>query len=169
MGRPSSIGAPEDPLLGALSAAGDSRKSMRGSSKNSSLQSSVALFKAIVGTGMFALPPAIRSCGVLLGSALAVLMAVVSVYTMGAIISTIQEMRRRGVASASDGRIEFNEMTGAAFPYFNWLVTLVCIFGQLGSIVGFMAFVCVAAMLQLLHLCLFFCAFNPLHAAARCC
>ena len=54
-----------------------------------------ALFKAVVGTGIFALPPAIRACGMFLGSLLTVLMGLISLYTTWAMVEAVRELRRR--------------------------------------------------------------------------
>ena len=68
---------------------------------------SAALVKAIVGTGIFALPPAIRASGLLLGSAVSLLMGVVSLFTTWIMLEAVRELRRRGHAEDDAGRIEY--------------------------------------------------------------
>jgi amino acid permease len=106
------------------------------------LSSSVTLFKAIVGTGMFALPPAVRETGWALGCVMVVILAVVSAYTMCIIIGSIRALRERGGVGGPDGRVEFQQMTQAAFNggALNALVMLIAVLGQIGSIIGFIAF-----------------------------
>ena len=104
------------------------------------LQSSIVLFKAVVGTGIFALPPAIRSSGWLLGGGLVLLMAGLSTYTMLLVPLCVQELRMRGVASKHGGPLEFQDMTGAAFPRINGPITVACVFASLGAIIGFFEF-----------------------------
>ena len=62
--------------------------------------SAVVLFKSVVGTGLFALPPAIRSAGWALGSAVMLLLAAVTVYTLQIIILGVREVRRVDVDAA---------------------------------------------------------------------
>ena len=64
---------------------------------------SAALVKAIVGTGIFALPPAIRASGLLLGSAVSLLMGVVSLFTTWTMLEAVRELRRCGHAEDDDG------------------------------------------------------------------
>ena len=52
-----------------------------------------ALFKAVVGTGIFALPPAMRACGLLLGTCVAVVMGIFSLFTTWAMIEAVREGR----------------------------------------------------------------------------
>ena len=101
--------------------------------------SAVVLFKAVVGTGIFALPPAIRASGWLLGSGLVVLMASLSAYTMGLVAASVQELRSRGFVGAH-GPIEFQDMTAAAFPRLNGPILVSCLLANLGAIVGFFEF-----------------------------
>ena len=71
------------------------------------MTASAALVKAIVGTGIFALPPAIRASGLLLGSAVSLLMGVVSLFTTWIMLEAVRELRRRGHAEDDAGRIEY--------------------------------------------------------------
>jgi hypothetical protein len=65
---------------------------------------SAALVKAIIiGTGIFALPPAIRASGLLLGSAVSLLMGVVSLFTTWTMLEAVRELRRCGHAEDDDG------------------------------------------------------------------
>ena len=116
----------------------------RARSGSSALQASAALFKGIVGTGIFALPPAIRASGWVLGSLLALLCGFVSLLTVRYVMSCIRELRRRGYAEDNDGRIEYNDVFAHSqllSARANGLVTLLCIGGQLGSVLSFYAFV----------------------------
>ena len=63
---------------------------------------------------MFALPPAIRATA---GSSppMVLTSSIASTYALVAIIATIHELRRRGGVGGLDGRIEFEQMTRAAF------------------------------------------------------
>lgn len=123
-----------EPLLDA-----DGRKPGAGGS--SVFQSAIALFKAVVGVGVFALPPAMRECGWVLGSLMLMLLALVSMYAADAMIEAVCELRKRGVGVESDGRIEFQEVTRLAFPRVNGTITLLCVVGQFGSVMSFFAFV----------------------------
>ena len=71
----------------------------------STAAAAAALFKAVVGTGIFALPPAIRACGIMLGSVITVFMGVVSLYTTWAMVEAVRELRRRGHAADREGRM----------------------------------------------------------------
>ena len=107
-------------------------------------QASAALCKGIVGTGIFALPPAIRASGWVLGTFLALLCGVVSLLTMRYNFACIRELRRRGYADDNDGRIEYNDIFAHSqllSVRANGLVTLLCVVGQLGSVLSFYAFV----------------------------
>lgn len=109
--------------------------------KSSATQSAVALIKAVVGTGVFALPPAMRASGWLLGSGMVLVMSAVSLFTVRAIILSIQELRKRGVAAHCDGRIEFQELTTAAYPSASCTITTLSVIVQAGSIISFFVFV----------------------------
>ena len=116
----------------------------RSSKGSSSLQASAALCKGIIGTGIFALPPAIRAAGWVLGTGMAIACGLVSLYTMVNVMACIRELRRRGVAADNDGRIEYNdvfERSGLLSRRVNGLVTVLCVGGQLGSVLSFYAFV----------------------------
>ena len=110
--------------------------SHKGSS--STCQASLTLFKAVVGTGIFALPPAIRAVGWLAGSAVVLLIAALSGYTMCLIVGSVQELRHRGVPGHS---IEYQDMVVAAFPQLNAPITFLCMMVNYGGIVGFYDFV----------------------------
>ena len=77
----------------------------RSSKGSSSLQASAALCKGIIGTGIFALPPAIRAAGWVLGTGMAIACGLVSLYTMVNVMACIRELRRRGVAEDNDALI----------------------------------------------------------------
>ena len=107
-------------------------------------QASAALCKGIIGTGIFALPPAIRASGWVLGTFLALLCGVVSLLTMRYVMACIRELRRRGYADDNDGRIEYNDIFAHSqllSVRANSMVTLLCVVGQLGSVLSFYAFV----------------------------
>ena len=107
-------------------------------------QASAALCKGIVGTGIFALPPALRASGWMLGTFLALLCGFVSLLTMRYNFACIRELRRRGYADDNDGRIEYNDIFAHSqllSERANSLVTLLCVVGQLGSVLSFYAFV----------------------------
>ena len=107
-------------------------------------QASAALCKGIVGTGIFALPPALRASGWVLGTFLALLCGFVSLLTMRYNFACIRELRRRGYADDNDGRIEYNDIFAHSqllSERANSLVTLLCVVGQLGSVLSFYAFV----------------------------
>jgi len=116
----------------------------RSRSGSTTLQASAALCKGIIGTGIFALPPAIRASGIVLGSATALLCGVVSLLTMHYVMACIRELRRRGYGEDNDGRIEYNDVfahSGLLSARVNSLVTLLCVVGQLGGVLSFYAFV----------------------------
>ena len=71
----------------------------RSSKGSSSLQASAALCKGIIGTGIFALPTAIRATGWALGSLCVLGLAFASTFGMGAVIYSIQELRTRSAAT----------------------------------------------------------------------
>ena len=106
------------------------------------MTASAALVKAIVGTGIFALPPAIRASGLLLGSAVSLLMGVVSLYTTWAMLEAVRELRRRGHAKDDDGRLEYTAVAGLYAPRAERILTVLCIVGQFGSSLGYFAFIC---------------------------
>ena len=116
----------------------------RAHSGSTATQAAAALCKGIVGTGIFALPPAVRASGWALGTGVALLCSVASLYTMRAQLECIRELRRRGVADDNDGRIEYNNVfaqSGLVGWRLNGLITLLCVAGQLGSVLSFYAFV----------------------------
>ena len=96
-------------------------------SGTSIMGAAAALFKAVVGTGIFALPPAMRACGVLLGILMSTLMSVVSLYTTWAMIEAVRELRRRGHARDNEGRIEYTEVTALYSPNSEVVVTVFCV------------------------------------------
>jgi hypothetical protein len=110
--------------------------------QGTALATAAALFKAVVGTGIFALPPAIRASGIFLGSAVALLMGLISWYTTWAMLEAVRELRRRGHNSHHDGRIEYTEVTALYSPQWDSAVTFLCVLGQMGSALGFFAFIC---------------------------
>lgn len=101
-----------------------------------------ALFKAVVGTGIFALPPAIRAAGMLLGTLASAVMGMVSLYTTWAMLEAVRELRRRGYGADKDGRIEYTDVTALYSPRSEAIVTISCVLGQFGSALGFFAFIC---------------------------
>ena len=103
---------------------------------------SAALIKAVVGTGIFALPPAIRASGILLGSAMSIFMGLVSLYTTWAMVEAVRELRRRGHAKDTDGRIEYTDVTALYSPRWEAIMTVLCVLGQCGSALGYFAFIC---------------------------
>jgi hypothetical protein len=61
------------------------------------MQATTALFKAVVGTGVFAYPPAVREAGYMLTTAVAVFFFVINLYTMRVLNLAIVAMRDKGV------------------------------------------------------------------------
>ena len=125
----------KEPLLPAECSAygGDGRSTV--------CQSTVTLLKAVVGSGVFALPAAMRLCGWALGAVFILLMAVISLYTATCMVASVREMRRRGFGADSGGRIEYQEVTRFAFPQYDGIITLLCVLGQFGSVTSFFTFV----------------------------
>ena len=116
------------------------------------LSTAVALFKAIVGTGIFALPTAIRATGWALGSLCVLGLAFASTFGMGAVIYSIQELRTRSAvpaeprataqpASHPPDRIEYHHLLRAVFPRVHRLGMTLAVAGQLGSVISFMSLV----------------------------
>ena len=129
-----------------------------GAGRNSVRQSAIALFKAVVGTGVFALPPVMRLCGWVLGSAIVIFMAAVSLYSASCLVACVRELRKRGVGAENSGRVEYQEVTRLAFPRADTPVVLLCAFGQFGQIMSFVAFVIdtitpLASWLHKWHVC----------------
>ena len=66
-----------------------------------------ALFKSVVGTGIFALPPAIRACGIVFGTLMSVLMGLVSLYTTWAMVESVRKtcyilfLRKKTISSSN--------------------------------------------------------------------
>ena len=56
-------------------------------------------------------------------------------------VESVRELRKRGHASASDGRIEYTEVTALYSPALEGGLTFFCVLGQLGSALGFFAFI----------------------------
>ena len=116
---------------------------------SSTWQASLTLFKAVVGTGIFALPPAIRAAGWVCGSAVVLLIASLSGYTMCLIVGSVQELRQRGVPSSPPGTprghgnnsIEYQDLTLAAFPQLNGPITFLCMLVNYGGVLGFYDFI----------------------------
>ena len=105
------------------------------------LSSSATLFKAVVGTGIFALPPAIREVGWLAGSVMVLLIAGLSAYTMSLVVSCVQELRRRGHKGVgAGGAIEFTDLTAFVFPGLNRPILFICLIANYGAILGFFDF-----------------------------
>ena len=122
------MGGLDEPLMGG------------GPKGTSSLTASaVVLFKAVVGTGIFALPPAIRASGWVLGSGLVILVAALSAYTMWLVVASVQELRNRGFVGAG-GTVEFQDMTKAAYPRLHLPIIISCLLANLGAIIGFQEF-----------------------------
>ena len=110
--------------------------------RGSSVMSSAAtLFKAVVGAGIFAFPPAVRACGLVLGLVLASLIGLMSLFVTWATIQSVRELRRDGMNAASDGRIEYVEVTQLYSPRANGLITTLTVWGQYSSVLGFFVFV----------------------------
>mmetsp|Transcript_49612 Transcript_49612/g.82349 ORF Transcript_49612/g.82349 Transcript_49612/m.82349 type:complete len:123 (+) Transcript_49612:74-442(+) len=82
-----------------LQAAGGIRKG------SSVMVSAAALFKAVVGAGIFAFPPAVRASGLVLGLCLAFAVGVISLFITWVTVEAVRELRRTGMNSDSDGRI----------------------------------------------------------------
>ena len=110
---------------------------------NSAGQAATAIFKAVMGTGIFLLPSAIRASGLLLGTLMCVVMAAVLLFTTSAILHVIGALRKQGMAGSRDGRIEFQHVTALAYPRANGSISMLCVIGQLGTVVGFFDFVAV--------------------------
>ena len=113
----------------------------RATSGTSVTSAATALIKAVVGTGIFALPPAIRACGMLLGLFMTLLMSAVSLYTTWAMVEAVRELRRKGHARENDGRIEYTDVTTLYSPRSEAVVTMGCVLGQFGSVLAFMTFI----------------------------
>eukprot|EP01045_Picozoa_sp_COSAG04_P046561 COSAG04_NODE_16928_length_485_cov_0.647668_1_plen_83_part_01 len=64
--------------------------------RGTTLQATVCLFKAVVGTGVFAYPPAVREAGYVLATGVAVFFFVINLYTMALLNLSIVAMRERG-------------------------------------------------------------------------
>jgi amino acid permease len=99
------------------------------------------VLKALVGTGILALGPAIKSSGWLLGGALSCLMSVLALYTMRIVLLCIQRLRRDGLNQAIDGRIQYVEVAQAAFGgYGKAAASFSVVTCQLGSCMAYLAF-----------------------------
>ncbi|KAL1520248.1 hypothetical protein AB1Y20_023718 [Prymnesium parvum] len=132
--------AKTEPLLSAAPSPSDAAAARRRGG-HSAWQAAQALFKAVMGTGIFALPPAIRASGYALGSLTCLAMAALSLYSTVAILRAVEALRAQGVGRETDGRIEFQQATAIAYPRANWLVSLLCVLGQLGSVLSYFDFV----------------------------
>ena len=95
-----------------------------------------ALFKAVIGAGIFAFPPAVRACGLVLGSCFALTIGLISLFVTWATIEAVRELRRRGMKAASNGRIEYVEMTHIYSPRANGAITALTMWGQYSSVLG---------------------------------
>eukprot|EP00457_Paulinella_chromatophora_P007513 gb/GEZN01007536.1/.p1 GENE.gb/GEZN01007536.1/~~gb/GEZN01007536.1/.p1 ORF type:complete len:422 (-),score=61.28 gb/GEZN01007536.1/:238-1503(-) len=110
--------------------------------KVSALATVSLFFKSVVGTGILALPPAIKAGGVVLGVLFVLLMCILTIYTMRIIILTVRHLRRQGVARHQDGRIEFMELLVMAFGQWGNVVgSFSVITCQVGSVLGFVCFI----------------------------
>lgn len=123
-------------------------KEEREANGTSVMATGAALFKATVGIGIFALPPAIRASGFIVGTGISLLMAAVSYWTTWAMVEAVRAMRRDHTTtnlileSYSDGRIEFMEVTGAYSPKTEGVINFFCVINQIASVLGFFLFVC---------------------------
>lgn len=112
------------------------------SGKLGKLSAFSTLFKAIVGTGILALPSAMKQCGLVLGVFLIGAMCIFSLYTMTAIIKTIWRLRERGVAADRDGKIEYSDINFLAFGRFGTALSSFCLITcQVGSVIGYLVFI----------------------------
>ena len=108
----------------------------------STLQATVALFKAVVGTGVFAYPPACRQAGYVLATMVAVFFFVINLYTMRVLNYAIVAMREAGYGADRDGRIEYHALTAHIFtPVVNAGFLAVAMVGQLGTLASMTVFV----------------------------
>ncbi len=99
------------------------------------------MLKALVGSGMLALGPAVKACGLVLGCTIVCLMAILSLYTMRIILITIHKLRANGHKADRDGRIEYFEINQIAFESLgSWASSFCMITCQLGSCMAFLTF-----------------------------
>ena len=145
LGRASLLGSEPELELLPESLLGDETKPEglkspvhRGSSVTAS---AATLFKAVVGAGIFAFPPAMRACGLVLGSCLASIIGMMSLFVTWATIQSVRELRQGGLNAASNGRIEYVEVTQLFSPRANGLITALTVWGQYASVLGFFIFV----------------------------
>jgi amino acid permease len=55
------------------------------------------MFKAVVGSGILALPPAVKSAGLVLGVSMVALMSLLNLYTTRIILLAIIKLRSQGI------------------------------------------------------------------------
>ena len=109
---------------------------------NGTIQSAICLFKAVVGSGVYAYPPAVREAGWVLATAVATLFLVVNVYSMAVLNLAIVMMRKQGLASENDGRIEYHHLTAHIFSRpVNAVFVALAVLGQLMSLSAMIIFV----------------------------
>eukprot|EP00658_Telonema_sp_P-2_P053067 TRINITY_DN4148_c0_g1_i3.p1 TRINITY_DN4148_c0_g1~~TRINITY_DN4148_c0_g1_i3.p1 ORF type:complete len:419 (+),score=132.63 TRINITY_DN4148_c0_g1_i3:91-1347(+) len=99
----------------------------------------LTLFKAIVGTGMIALPPAVKTTGWVLAPICVAVMCVLSLYTMSAIIRSVRAIREE--MGDMEARIEWLELSERLGPWQNMLSSFSVISCQLGSCVAYVVFI----------------------------
>ena len=108
----------------------------------STAMATVSLFKAVVGTGVFAYPPAVREAGWVLATAVASFFFVINLYTMAALNLSIVAMREKGFGADTDGRVEYHQLTAHIFsPAVNAAFLVVAVLGQVLTLASMTVFV----------------------------
>eukprot|EP00656_Telonema_subtile_P034222 TRINITY_DN38338_c0_g1_i1.p1 TRINITY_DN38338_c0_g1~~TRINITY_DN38338_c0_g1_i1.p1 ORF type:complete len:456 (-),score=80.68 TRINITY_DN38338_c0_g1_i1:183-1550(-) len=97
------------------------------------------LFKSVVGTGMIALPPAVKTTGYLLAPIGVCIMCALSLYTMAIIIRSIRGLRKK--LEQPDKNIEWLCLSQRLGPGLNALSSFSLISCQLGSCVAYVVFI----------------------------
>lgn len=108
----------------------------------STVMAAVSLFKAVVGTGVFAYPPAVREAGWVLATAVACFFFVINLYTMALLNLAIVAMRQKGFGADSDGRVEYHQLTAHIFTRpTNAVFLVVAVLGQVLTLASMTVFV----------------------------
>ncbi len=126
-------------LLTPLNSNGSDGASQR---TGSTAMAAVSLFKAVVGTGVFAYPPAVREAGWVLATAVASFFFVINLYTMALLNLAIVALRNQGFGAGSDGRVEYHQLTAHIFTRpTNAVFLAVAVLGQVLTLASMTVFV----------------------------
>ena len=109
---------------------------------SSAAMATICLFKAVVGTGVLAYPPAVREAGWGLCTAVALFFFGINLYTMVVLNLAIVALREQGLGAGSDGRVEYHQLSAAVLHRgVNSVFVAIVVVAQLGTLASMTVFV----------------------------